>query len=406
MGNVKIIDGRIKMSVIMCPGFKTAGIASGLKKNGQKDLGLIYSQVPANVAGLFTKNRVKAAPVLLDMELVKSGICQAVIVNSGNANCCTGEQGLSDAKTMAHFAASELGISNNLVFVSSTGVIGEPLPIEKIKTAIPDLVRSLGTEGIHDLARSIMTTDTVPKTVSAQGVVEGKTFTVTGVAKGAGMIRPDMATMLCFVFTDVKAAAEILKETLIKAADRSFNRITIDGDTSTNDTVLVMANGMSGAVIRSLDHKNIFQKVLDEILLNLAKQLVKDGEGVTKLVELVVRGAVSDSDARKVADTVAHSPLVKTSFFGEDANWGRIVGAVGRAHAKIDPDKIDVYFDDIQMVKAGMGCGKAIEAEATKVLCKPGFVVTIDLNMGRGSDFMYTCDFSVDYVKINADYRS
>ncbi len=394
------------MSAIMCPGFKAAGIASGLKKKGQKDLGLIYSQVPANVAGLFTENRVKAAPVLLDMELMKSGVCQAIIVNSGNANCCTGEQGMRDARTMTRLAASELGISNDLVFVASTGVIGEPLPIEKIKTAVPDLVRSLQPDGISELARSIMTTDTVPKTASAQGVVEGKTFTVTGVAKGAGMIRPDMATMLCFVCTDVEASPDILKETLVKAADRSFNRITIDGDTSTNDTVMVMSNGLSGAVIQSLAHKNIFQKVLDEILLNLAKQLIRDGEGVTKLVEIMVRGAVSDSDARNVADTVAHSPLVKTSFFGEDANWGRIVGAVGRAGAKIDPDKIDIYFDDVQMVKAGMGCGKVAEAEATKVLCKPEFVVTIDLNMGRGSDLIYTCDFSVDYVRINADYRS
>ena len=394
------------MSVIICPGFKASGVASGLKKKGQKDLGLIYSEVPATVAGLFTKNRVKAAPVLLDMELIKSGVCQAVIVNSGNANCCTGEQGMRDAKTMTRLAASELGISNDLVFVASTGVIGAPLPIEKIKTAVPDLVQSLQPEGIADLARSIMTTDTVPKMVSSQAVVEGKTFTVTGVAKGAGMIRPDMATMLCFVCTDVGVSPDVLKETLVKAADRSFNRITIDGDTSTNDTVMIMANGLSGAVIQSVAHKNIFQKVLDQILLDLAKQLVRDGEGVTKLVEIIVRGAVSHSDARKVADTVAHSPLVKTSFFGEDANWGRILGAVGRADAKVDPNKIDVYFDNVQMVKGGMGCGKAVEAEATKVLSKPGFVVIIDLNMGRGSDLMYTCDFSVDYVRINADYRS
>ncbi|RZB36837.1 MAG: glutamate N-acetyltransferase / amino-acid N-acetyltransferase [Desulfobacteraceae bacterium Eth-SRB2] len=394
------------MSVIMCPGFKAAGVASGLKKNGQKDLGLIYSQVPANVAGLFTKNRVKAAPVLLDMELMKSGVCQAIIVNSGNANCCTGEQGMRDARTMTSLAASELGISNDLVFVASTGVIGEPLPIEKIKTAVSDLVRSLQPDGILDLARSIMTTDSVPKTALAQGVVEGKNFTVAGVAKGAGMIRPDMATMLCFICTDVEASPDVLKETLVKVADRSFNRITIDGDTSTNDTVMVMANGLSGAVIRSVAHKNVFQKVLDEIFLDLAKQLVRDGEGVTKLVEIMVRGAVSDSDARNVADTVAHSPLVKTSFFGEDANWGRIVASAGRSDADIDPNKIDVYFDDVQMVKGGMGCGKAAEAEATKVLCKPEFVVTIDLNMGRGSDLIYTCDFSVDYVRINADYRS
>jgi len=394
------------MEKLVVKGFRAAGIAAGLKKKGKKDLGLVFSQVPANVAGVFTRNRVKASPVLLDMERIKSGVCQAVIVNSGNANCCTGDQGMQDARTMTRLAASELGISEDLVLVASTGVIGEPLPIKKIETAVPDLVRSLKPEGISDLARAIMTTDTVPKKVSREGQLEGKTFTVTGVAKGAGMTRPDMATMLCFVCTDVEAESEVLKETLVKAADRSFNRITIDGDTSTNDTVLVMANGLSGAAIQSPAQKNIFQKVLDEIFLDLAKQLVRDGEGVTKLVEVIVRGAASDTDARKIADAIAHSPLVKTAFFGEDANWGRILAAVGRVDAAVDPDKIDVYFDDVQMVKAGMGCGKTIETEATKVLKKSEFTLTVGLNMGHESYSMYTCDFSVDYVKINADYRS
>jgi glutamate N-acetyltransferase/amino-acid N-acetyltransferase len=394
------------MENIMCPGFEAAGIAAGLKKKNKKDLGLIFSKVPANVAGVFTRNRVKAAPVILDKERIKSGVCQAIIVNSGNANCCTGVQGIRDAITMASLSASELGISDDLVLVASTGVIGEPLPIEKIKTAIPALVGSLQPGGIPDLAESIMTTDTVPKIVSAQGVVEGKSFIVTGVAKGAGMIRPDLATMLCFIFTDVCATSNILKESLTSAIDRSFNRITIDGDTSTNDTVLMMANGLSGAVIETPGDKAIFQKVIDRIFLDLAKQLVRDGEGVTKLVEIIVQGAASDSDARKVADTVAHSPLVKTAFFGEDANWGRIIGAVGRAGVDVDPDRIDLYFNDIQMVKAGMGCGKAVEAEATKVLKNSEFTVAVHLNMGQGFGSMITCDFSVDYVRINADYRS
>jgi glutamate N-acetyltransferase/amino-acid N-acetyltransferase len=394
------------MGIIMCPGFEAAGIAAGLKKKNKKDLGLIFSKVPANVAGVFTRNRVKAAPVILDRDRIKSGVCQAIIVNSGNANCCTGEQGIRDAETMASLSASELGISKDLVLVASTGVIGEPLPIEKIKAAIPDLIESLQPDGIPDLAKSIMTTDTVPKMVSGQGVVEGKSFIVTGVAKGAGMIRPDLATMLCFVFTDANAASDILKEALVSAIDRSFNRITIDGDTSTNDTALMMANGLSGAIIKNPGHKEIFQKVIDRIFLDLAKQVVRDGEGVTKLVEIIVRGAVSDSDARKVADTVAHSPLVKTAFFGEDANWGRIIGAVGRAGVDVDPDRIDLYFDDVQMVKAGMGCGKGVEVEATKVLKKSEFTVAVHLNMGQGFGSMITCDFSVDYVKINADYRS
>jgi glutamate N-acetyltransferase/amino-acid N-acetyltransferase len=394
------------MSNIMCSGFKVAGIAAGLKKKGKKDLGLMVSQVPATVAGVFTKNQVKAAPVILDRRRIKTGVCQAIIVNSGNANCCTGEKGIRDAETMASSAASELGISEDLVLVASTGVIGEPLPIEKIDAAIPTLVNSLQSKGISDLARSIMTTDTVPKMVSAHGVVDGKTFTVTGVAKGAGMIRPDMATMLCFVCTDAKVSSEILKDILVEAVNSSFNRITIDGDTSTNDTVLIMANGLSGAVIQNPTQKDIFQKILDEIFLDLAKQLVRDGEGVTKLVEIIVRNAGSDSDARKIADTVANSPLVKTAFFAEDANWGRIAGAVGRAGVQIDPDKIDIHFDDVQMVKSGMGQGKTVEAEATKVLKRPEFTVTIDLNSGRGSGSILTCDFSLDYVRINADYRS
>ena len=390
----------------MCPGFKAAGIAAGLKKKNKKDLGLIFSKVPANVAGVFTRNRVKAAPVILDRERIKSGVCQAIIVNSGNANCCTGEQGIRDAETMASLSASELGISEDLVLVASTGVIGEPLPIERIKTAIPDLVGALQPGGISDLAESIMTTDTVPKIVSSQGVVEGKSFIVTGVAKGAGMIRPDLATMLGFVFTNANAAPVVLKEVLVSAIDRSFNRITIDGDTSTNDTVLMLANGLSGAVIETPGDKAIFQEVIDRIFLDLAKQLVRDGEGVPKLVEIIVQGAASDSTARKIADTVAHSPLVKTAFFGEDANWGRIIGAVGRAGVDVDPDRIDLFFDDIQMVKAGMGCGKAVEVEATKVLKKSEFTVVVNLNMGQGVGSMITCDFSVDYVKINADYRS
>jgi len=394
------------MEIIRCPGFEAAGIAAGIKKKEKKDLGLIFSRVPASAAGMFTRNRVKAAPVILDMNRIQSGVCQAIIVNSGNANCCTGEQGIRDAEAMARLAASELGISEDLVLVASTGVIGEQLPIEKIKAAVSDLVGSLHPDGIPDLARAIMTTDTIPKMVSGQGVVDGKTFVVTGVAKGAGMIRPDMATMLCFIGTDTKAGPEVLKETLYGAVDRSFNRITIDGDTSTNDTVLMMANGVSEADIESTAHKEIFQGVLDRVCLDLAKQLVRDGEGVTKLVEIIVQGAASDADAVKIAETVAHSPLVKTAFFGEDANWGRVIGAVGRAGVDVDPDRIDLYFDDVQMVKSGMGCGKAVEAEATKVLKKPEFAVVIHLNKGQGSGSMITCDFSVDYVKINADYRS
>nr|MBC8363210.1 bifunctional glutamate N-acetyltransferase/amino-acid acetyltransferase ArgJ [Candidatus Desulfatibia profunda] len=394
------------MELLEVKGFKAAGITAGIKKKGKKDLGLIVSQVPANAAGVFTRNKVQAAPVILSRERVKSGVCQAIIVNSGNANCCTGGAGMRAAETMARLAASGLGISEDMVLVASTGVIGEPLPIEKIEAAVPELIDTLSIQGFADLAESIMTTDTVTKIASGQGNIGGQKFTVTGVVKGAGMIRPDLATMLCFVCSDVKATSQVLKEALVDAVDRSFNRITIDGDTSTNDTVLVMANGLSGAVIQSPDDKNRFQNVLDAILLDLAKQLIRDGEGATKLVEILVRGAATDEDARKCADTIAHSPLVKTAFFGQDANWGRIIAAAGRADAFVDPDKIDVYFDKIQMVKGGMGCGKAVEAEATKVLQKKEFCVTVDLNIANGAAAVLTCDFSVDYVRINADYRS
>ena len=394
------------MQQLAVQGFKAAGIAADIKKKNKKDLGLIVSEVPASVAGVFTRNQVQAAPVLFTKERIKSGTCQAIIVNSGNANCCTGKQGIADAATMAQLAASGLAIAEDTVLVASTGVIGQPLQIQKIEAAVPNLIDSLNPRGLLDFAEAIMTTDTVTKTVSSRGNIDGKAFTATGVVKGAGMIRPDMATMLCFVCSDVEAESEVLKTTLVKAVDRSFNRITIDGDTSTNDTAIVMANGLSGAVIQSPDHIKTFQKVLDEILWDLAKQLIRDGEGVTKLVEILVQGAASDSDARQIADTVAHSPLVKTAFFGEDANWGRIIAAMGRAGAEVAPDKIDVYFDQVQMVKAGMGCGKSVEVEATKVLKKPEFAVTIDLNLSTGTAAMLTCDFSVDYVRINADYRS
>ncbi len=394
------------MKTKICKGFKAGGVTAGLKPSAEKDLGLIFSEVPAGVAGVFTRNKIKAAPVLLDMERIKSGICQAIIVNSKNANCCTGEQGMRDAQKMARAAAGGLGIPENLVLVASTGVIGAPLPVDKIIKAVPELTESLKPEGFLDLARAMMTTDTMPKWVTAEGDIDGNSFCVTGVAKGSGMIRPDMATLLCFLCTDVKADPPVLDELLHDAVDRSLNRITIDGDTSTNDTALLMANGLSGAAITTDAHKVKFQAVLDDVLLRLAKLLVKDGEGATKLVEVMVRGALSDDDASRVVDTIAHSPLVKTALFGEDANWGRILAATGRAKVPLEPHKIDLFFNDVMMVKNGVSCGNEAEVRATEVLKQAQFSILIDLNMGTGRASMFTCDFSIDYVKINADYRS
>jgi glutamate N-acetyltransferase / amino-acid N-acetyltransferase len=394
------------MEKMGCPGFKAAGTACGLKKNGRKDLGLIYSELPANVAGLFTRNRVQAAPVLLDRRRISTGICRGLIVNSGNANCCTGEQGMQAALRMAQTAARSLGVAEEEMLVASTGVIGEPLPVEKIEAAVPGLIAAMHPEGIGDLAEAIMTTDTVPKVVRRQAELEGKTFTVAAVAKGAGMIRPDMATMLCFVMTDIQASAAALREMLAESVDRSLNRITVDGDTSTNDTVLLMANGLSGIAVDNQIQRHAFQSVLDDVLITMAKWLIKDGEGATKLVEVIVKGAASDQDAHRIADTIANSNLTKTALFGEDANWGRILAAAGRAGVPLEPVKIDIAFGPVLMVQNGLGCGKAVEAEATRILKQPEFEITIDLKMGSGTASVFTCDFSIDYVKINANYRT
>ncbi len=390
----------------MCQGFKFAGVASGLKKNGQKDLGLIYSETPAEVAGVFTRNEVKAAPVILNMQRIVSGSCQAVIANSGNANCCTGEKGMQDAVLMSRWTAQELNLPEEQVLAASTGVIGEPLAVEKIQKALPNLVNGLKPDGLPDFAEAIMTTDTVPKVVSKKGNLDGKSFTVTGVAKGAGMIRPDMATLLCFVMTDAACPSEILQGLLSKSIERTLNRITVDGDTSTNDTALLIANGLSGAVIKSEVQSRQFQPILDEVLISLGKQLIRDAEGATKLVEIAVKGAPSDTDAHRIADTIAHSNLLKTALFGEDANWGRILAAAGRAGVPLEPGTIDVYFADVLIVKNGKGCGKKAEAQATQVLKQPEYTLTVDLKAGEGKASVFTCDFSIDYVKINADYRS
>jgi glutamate N-acetyltransferase/amino-acid N-acetyltransferase len=394
------------MKKLDCPGFQAAGVAAGLKKNGKKDLGLIYAEVPVTVAAMFTRNLIKAAPVLLGQQRTANGRCRAVIANSGNANCCTGEQGRRDAIRMGNLVAKGLRVDDDEVLVSSTGVIGEPLPIEKIESAAPGLIAALSPGGLADFAEAIMTTDTIPKILSRTGQVAGKTFTVTGVIKGAGMIRPDMATMLCYVMTDIAARPDVLQKTLAKAVDRSLNRMTVDGDTSTNDTVLLMANGLSKVDLNDAESKEIFQSVLDEVMIGLAQWLIKDAEGATKLVEVVVKGAPTKPAAHKIADTVANSPLFKTALYGEDANWGRILAAVGRAGIPVELEKIDIFFGSVQMVKSGFGCGKEAEAEATRVLQQEEFRVTVDLNLGRETETVFTCDFSLDYVKINANYRT
>lgn len=403
---VRGVGGNEMKEIFFVNGFQAAGVAAGLKKNGKKDLGLIFSTVPAAVAGVFTRNRIQAAPVVLDRKRIQTGKGRAIVVNSGNANCCTGEQGMQNALAMAKAVADGLDLPEEQVLVASTGVIGEQLPIQKIKAAVPALLGALKPEGLSELAEAIMTTDTVPKVVAVKKQLAGKSFHLAAVAKGAGMIRPDMATMLCFVISDIEPPATVMQTMLKTAVDRSFNRITVDGDMSTNDTVIFMANGASGVAAETREARQVLQGVLDDALLQLARLCVKDGEGATKLVEVRVSGAASDPDARSVADTVANSSLVKTALFGQDANWGRILAAAGRAGVQIDPARVDIYFDKVMMVKDGLGRGKAVEAQATAVLKKPEFVIAIDLKMASGCASVLTCDFSIDYVKINADYRS
>jgi glutamate N-acetyltransferase/amino-acid N-acetyltransferase len=369
-------------------------------------MGLIVSDTSAAAAGVFTQNQIKAAPVLLDMERIQSGKARAIIVNAGNANCCTGEKGMADARKTAALVATALGIPEEGVLVSSTGVIGKAMPMEKVEAAVSNLVSGLSESGLMAVATAFMTTDTVPKAISLQGDCEGKKFTLTGMIKGAGMIRPDVATMLCYLLTDAEVSPAFLKTALKAASDRSFNRASIDGDTSTNDTVLLLANGVSGVKIETPAQKEIFQNVLNDLCLQLTRAMVRDGEGVSKLVELLVKGALTDADAFRVADTVGHSPLVKTAIFGEDANWGRIVGAVGRAGVPIEPEKIDIFFNNIQLLSSSRWCGAEAEARVTEVMRTPEFLITIDLNMGPGTASLITCDFSVDYVKINANYRT
>ncbi|GAB6905268.1 bifunctional glutamate N-acetyltransferase/amino-acid acetyltransferase ArgJ [Desulfosarcina cetonica] len=389
-----------------CKGFRAGGVAAGIKKNGNLDLGLLVSDRPARVAAVFTTNRVQAAPVLLDRERVKSGTARAIIANAGNANCANGPQGMQAAVATTAAVAKAQSIPDDQVLAASTGVIGVPFPTEKAVAAIPDLVAGLEEDGIDFLARAIMTTDTRPKAGAREVRVDGKSCRIVAVVKGAGMIRPDMATMLCFACTDAEISGQDLQAALKRAVDISFNRITIDGDTSTNDTAVLMANGASGVFIQSEDALTAFQQQLDDLFMDLARQMVADGEGVTKVVDLTVRGARSHDDAWRMVDTIAHSPLVKTAFFGEDANWGRIIAAAGRAGVDLDPDRLDLYFDDVQMVEGGTGCGVAAEEKATAVLKKAAFAVVLDLNLGDGMASMLTCDFSLDYVKINADYRS
>lgn len=390
-------------------GFSFSAVQAGIKYQDRLDLGLIYSENPVVTAGVFTSNQVKAAPVHVDIERLKQGRAQAILVNSGNANACNGKAGMDAAQETSRMVADSLGIEEEMVQVASTGVIGMELNVDAFKNNMKSLVDGLAPENFEDVAQAIMTTDTVVKTVCREVEIGGKNVKFMGMAKGSGMIMPNMATMLAFVMTDARISFTGLNTSLKSAVEHTFNRITVDGDTSTNDMVLVMANGMAeNPWIDDTDNPDglLFQNVLEEICKELALMIVADGEGATKSVTIRVCGAKEDKDAEKMARTVANSNLVKTAFFGEDANWGRIIGAMGRCGVRFNPDKVDIAFNDVVMVRNGRARGADAEAAATKVMQEKRFSVCIDLKDGPGCEEVYTCDFSYDYVKINADYRS
>ena len=390
----------------MVQGFKASAVKAGLKKDKGLDLALIFSEKETAVAGVFTTNKVVAAPVILTREHIKSGRARAIIANAGNANACTGKEGFDDARRTAKLVADKLGIGSDEVLVASTGVIGQPLNVDRIAEALPALVERLSPDGIPTAARAIMTTDSFAKISHFEGHAGGRPYRILGVAKGAGMIMPNMATMLCFIVSDIRIDSHDLNGVLSSSVETTFNRITVDGDTSTNDTVLVMANGMAGnTALTEADSKG-FARGLETVMGELAQMIVRDGEGATKLIHMEIKGARSASDALKAARTVGNSSLVKTACYGQDPNWGRIMAALGRADIVMDEEKVDIWVNDILIVSAGLGKGQEAEKKAAEIMVRKEYTITIDLHQGDFEDRIITCDLTHEYVSINASYRT
>jgi len=387
-------------------GFKAAAVDSGLKKGHGSDIALIVSERAATAAGVFTTNKVKAAPVILSQKNIQNGKATAIIANAGNANACTGEPGLADTGLTADLVGKVLGISPDEILVASTGVIGQRLDMDKVKKAIPGLKEALTPEGIPMAAQAIMTTDSFPKTSSFDGTAQNRPYRIVGLAKGAGMIMPNMATMLCFILTDIQIAPDDLQKVLRVSTEKTFNRITVDGDTSTNDMVLMLANGMAGNENLSKQDRIQFEEGLSGVMEALAQMIVKDGEGATKLVDVEIKHAFSPEDAQKAARTVANSSLVKTAFYGQDPNWGRIMAALGRANIEMDETRVDIRVNDVLIVSGGLGSGVEAEKRAAEIMTRKEFVLSIDLHLGSHRDHIITCDLTHEYININADYRT
>jgi len=388
-------------------GFHAGATCAGIKGEVEDklDLGILFSEAPCVATALFTANRIKAAPIVWCQQQLKSGRARAVVANSGCANACTGEQGLADAEEMAELVAKGMGLSAEDVLVASTGVIGQLLPMTRIRAGINQIV--LSTDGGHDLARAIMTTDTVPKETAVMVTAGNNQFTIGGVTKGAGMIHPNLATMLCFLTTDAAVEIDFLKVALQKAIDISFNLVSIDGDTSTNDIVLIMANGLAGNEPISPDSPlaDAFQQALDQVCIYLAKCIARDGEGASRLIEVTVNGAPSVAEASLAARTVVSSPLVKTAVHGSDPNWGRIIAAVGRSGVEVVESKIDLYIERVCLVRAG----KPLPFDRQgliKILSGSEVRVNLNLNLGNGTATAWGCDLSEEYVAINSQYTT
>lgn len=400
------------VSAFLIPGgFRFAATRAGLKASGRPDFSLIVADESASAAALFTANKVTAAPLVVDKANLRAteGRVRAVAINAGNANCAAGQAGQDAAQATCEAVARELGCRADEVFPSSTGIIGVPLPVEKLIAALPRLAGELGSESDHfqQVAQAILTTDLVEKTAFARLVVDGKEVRIAGLGKGSGMIHPRLvphATMLVYLLTDAAVEPVVLQGMLNRAVNVSFNRISVDGDTSTNDTVLLLASGASGARVEAGNAE--FESALTQVATSIARQIVADGEGVQHVVELRIKGAVSEVEAVTVAKAIAHSPLVKTAWAGCDPNWGRLMAAIGNSGAEIDPERIDIWFGDLRICRDGGRATELDEAAAHAYLKQAEFSITIELNQGMGECVFWTTDLTTEYVHINADYST
>ena len=406
MANCKIVKG----GVCSAKGFRAAGVAAEIKYKGRNDVALIVADAPCSAAAMFTTNKVAAAPVVYDREVIRGGCVQAILANSGCANACTGEQGMKDARLSALVTAGELGIDPRRVLVASTGVIGRPLPMDRLLAGMRLAKAALGRTAEHGLAaeKAVMTTDTKPKQACATVTVGGRNVVVGGMVKGSGMIEPNMATMLGFITTDADVSSSMLRRALFRAVSKSFNRLVVDGDESTNDSVFVMASGQAGnaRIVRAGADFDAFCEALEAVCVSLAKQMAADGEGATKFVTVTVKGAKTQRDADRAARAVAKSPLAKTSWFGKDPNWGRVLAAVGYSGAEVVAEKAEVFYGREWAFRRGTVADAAQLKKLEKVMDGSELTVKVDLHLGDFESTIYTCDFSLDYVHINADYTT